>query len=205
MIDSLVQNCEFCANHIAKKSRDLSVSCAIVVLVPDEEHQFWTGFFRKSSVIVVPGSKDDVLDRYLKLDGYDFIVRLTSDCPNVPPLAINKAIFTAIHHDLDYLSNSWDIYRTSIDGHDIEIISARALKWLGENAKENYDREHVTPAIRTQKNDLKCGILFNKEDLSMMKLCVDTSDEYFAAVRRFESAQFKRNAALKRGLFVNEY
>jgi spore coat polysaccharide biosynthesis protein SpsF (cytidylyltransferase family) len=173
--------------------------------VPLEELDFWKNFLRTRDIDVIGGDCKKVLDRYLKLADYDYIVRLTSDCPNVPPLVINKAVFTAIHHEIDYLSNSWDGYRTAIDGHDVEIMSNKALKWLGNNSLTDYDFEHVTPAIRNYKSNLVRGVLINKEDMSHIKTCIDTADEYFAAVRRFESSSIKRLDAINGGLNVYEY
>lgn len=205
LIDSLLDNCNFCAQHIRKKNQFYTIDCTVNVLVPEIELEFWKSFLRTREVTVLGGSRDNVLARYGLLAENDYIVRLTSDCPNVPPMAINKAVFTAVHHEMDYLSNAWESYRTSIDGHDVEIISKRAMEWLAKHALPGYDQEHVTPAIRKQKHDLKCGVLINKEDISGIKLCIDTVDEYNAAVKRFESSHSKKNEAMKKGLFVYEY
>lgn len=201
----MIDNCEFCSNHVEKKNSIYNVKCSVNVLVPEEELEFWQSFLRSRNVNVIGGSKNDVLARYLNLSHADFTVRLTSDCPNVPAMTINKAIFTAIHHDLDYLSNAWEHLRTSIDGHDCEVISKKAMEWLSVNSVSDYDREHVTPAIRVIKNDLKLGIMLNKEDISHIKLCIDTPDEYESAKGRFEKSYDKRLKAIKRGIYVYEY
>jgi spore coat polysaccharide biosynthesis protein SpsF (cytidylyltransferase family) len=120
-------------------------------------------------------------------------------------MVINKAVFTAIHQNTDYLSNSWTEYRTAIDGHDVEVMSSKALHWLEDNARSDYDLEHVTPAIRNYVNDLIKGVLINKEDMSMIKTCIDTFDDYSAAVRRFASSTEKRYDAVRSGLNVYEY
>lgn len=207
LIDSLIDNCLFCANHVRKKSTPMqSIGCDVVILVPDEEKEFWENFLRAKAVQIATGSRDSVVERYLGISNYDYIVRLTSDCPNVPPITINKLIFTAMHYDLDYLSNSWEDFRTAIDGHDCEIMSRKAMTWLRKMNLSKSQQEHVTLAIREQRPEsLKLGALISKEDLSHLKLCIDTQDEYDNAVERFSSAAHKRNIATEKGVYHYDY
>jgi spore coat polysaccharide biosynthesis protein SpsF len=184
------------------------VSVDVWVLVPDDEFEFWNDYLISKKVMVAGGSMSNVLSRYLDLTQhrYDYIMRLTSDCPNVPQLAMNKAIWTAIYHDLDYCSNVWENYRTSIDGHDIEIMSFRAMQWLSEHANLDRHREHVTLALRElNPKELKRGCMITKEDLSHIKLCIDTEQEYKEACQRFNNAYIKRKKAMEAGLYVYEY
>lgn len=208
-ITSLIQNCSICADHVeSKRDPNTEVSVDIWVLVPDVELEFWEEFLASKNVNVHGGSPTNVLSRYTDLlhSRYDYIMRLTSDCPNVPQLAMNKAIWTAIYHDLDYCSNVWSEYRTAIDGHDIEIMSFKALQWLSANADLDHHKEHVTIAIRElNPKTLKKGCLIHKEDLSHIKLCIDTEDEYNAARERFNTAYRKRKKAIEDGLYVYEY
>lgn len=179
IIDSLIDNCIFCANHINKKTGMYSVSLDTKVLVPESEKQFWNDFLRNKRVEVIEGDEDNVLSRYAKLSEFDYIVRLTADCPNVPPLVINKAVYTAIYHNLDYLANSWERYRTAMDGHDCEVMSNDCLQWLIANVHDKDDKEHVTLALRKKTpNSLRLGVLMGKEDLSHIKVCVDTADDF---------------------------
>jgi spore coat polysaccharide biosynthesis protein SpsF len=208
-IASLIQNCRSCADHVeSKRDPNTSVTVDIIVLVPEIELDFWTEHLKTKHVIVRGGSLSNVLSRYTDLlpEGYDFIMRLTADCPNVPQLAMNKAIWTSIYHDIDYCSNVWEKYRTSIDGHDIEIMSWKALHWLCENANSDKHKEHVTLALREfMPPNLKKSALLTKEDLSDIKLCIDTEVEYYAAKKRFNDAYTKKKAAIEEGLYVYEY
>jgi spore coat polysaccharide biosynthesis protein SpsF len=208
-ISSLIQNCRSCADHVeAKRDPNTSVSVDIIVLVPEAEYDYWVEYLKTKHVIVRAGSMTNVLSRYTDLlpDAYDYIMRLTADCPNVPQLAMNKAIWTSVYHDIDYCSNVWEKYRTSIDGHDIEIMSWNALNWLRENANSDRHKEHVTLAIRElMPPNLKKSALLTKEDLSDIKLCIDTEEEYQAAKKRFNDAYTKKKAAIEEGLYVYEY
>jgi spore coat polysaccharide biosynthesis protein SpsF (cytidylyltransferase family) len=183
-----------------------SVICDVLVLVPTEEKEFWENFLRSKQVQVITGSRDSVVERYLSISNYDYVVRLTSDCPNVPPITINKLIFTAMHYDLDYLANSWEDFRTAIDGHDCEIMSRKALAWLRKMNLSISQQEHVTLAIRELRpENLKLGALISKEDLSHIKLCIDTQEEYDQATARYGSAAHKRNIATEKGILHYDY
>ena len=52
---------------------------------------------------------------------------------------------------------------------------------------------------------LKKGCLVTKEDLSHIKLCIDTEEEYKQACYRFGSAYRKRKEATEAGLYVYDY
>lgn len=183
-----------------------SVTCDIIILVPTEEKDFWENFLRSKPVKIMTGSRDSVVERYFAISTYDYVVRLTSDCPNVPPITINKLIFTAMHYDLDYLANSWEDFRTAIDGHDCEIMSRKAMSWLRSMNLSKSQQEHVTLAIREQRPScLKLGALIAKEDLSHIKLCIDTQEEFDKATERFTSASHKRHIATEKGVHHYDY
>lgn len=210
-IESLLDNVDKCNEHMSKKTGGLyTINPITVLLCPENEARFWLEFAckRRPKPIILAGHATDVLSRYLELlsHPFDAVVRLTADCPNVPPLAINKAIFTLIHHRLDYISNVWEGCRTAIDGHDIEVLSNDAVKWLKVNATEPDEREHVTIAIRKRMpQDLRKAALIQKEDMSHIKLCIDTENEFNECRVRFNQALLKKEIAAKRGLGIYDY
>ena len=98
---------------------------------------------------VFRGSLDDLLDRYFKCAKKfkaDHIVRITSDCPLIDPKIIDSVIKKYLSvKNLDYMSN---IHPPSYpDGFDVEIFSFKALRKAHVTAKNNFEREHVTPYI----------------------------------------------------------
>ena len=76
----------------------------------------------------------------------DFIVRVTSDCPLIDPLLIDKVVDFAILNKKDYTTNT--LIEHFPDGQDVEVIRWKAFKEAWQNAKLKYEREHVTPYIR---------------------------------------------------------
>ena len=131
------------------------------------------------------GSETDVLARYYETArhfGLDAIVRVTSDCPLVDGRLIAAAVarFLAENNPLVYRSNS--IIRTFPRGLDFEIFSMELLAEANANAATPYEREHVTPYIKT--NPATAGrVIFRNEvwaggDFSRFRITLDTVEDY---------------------------
>ena len=71
------------------------------------------------------GSENDVLDRFYKAiekEQYDYVVRLTADCPLIDPVLIDKVIQTTIISKKDYGSNISPGKEHFPDGQDTEVF-----------------------------------------------------------------------------------
>jgi spore coat polysaccharide biosynthesis protein SpsF len=135
-----------------------------------------------SRAMVIEGPEDDVLTRYkIMADRLqaDYIVRITSDCPLLPPFLITKHIKIASANQYDYCSNVDPKVRTAIDGYDVEVMSKRALDWADQNASDPTHREHVTSILRTNQipSEFKTGHILGFLNQSHIKLSVDTPDD----------------------------
>ncbi len=135
---------------------------------------------KKLGVKSFAGSEDDVLDRYYqsaKKYNADVIVRITSDCPFVDPVIIDKTIEYFKNNDFDYVSTghiTGQEHKSKYpDGLDTEVFSFSALKRAWEESKLASDREHVTPYIWRNKDLFKIGTIDNDKDLSYMRWTVD--------------------------------
>ena len=99
---------------------------------------------------VVRGSENDVLQRYVDAataTNADVVIRVTGDCPFVDPQLIDEMLEDFIASNIDYMSNTNP--PTFPDGFDIEIFKASALLRSAEIATSLFEREHVTPCLRT--------------------------------------------------------
>lgn len=147
---------------------------------------------------IVQGPEDDVLTRYVQAAGSlnsDFIVRITADCPFIPPFIISKAIGWAVQDNLDFLTNADPELRSSPDGYDVEVISAKLLKWLDENAKEATHREHVTSYLhKSFPTWARKADIIGFADLTDVKLSVDTPED----LERLQDMHVKIVSAIKR-------
>jgi spore coat polysaccharide biosynthesis protein SpsF (cytidylyltransferase family) len=121
------------------------------------------------------GSEQDVLDRYYKAAENikpEYIVRLTSDCPLIDAVLIDKVIDFTIKNTLDYGSNIF--VEDFPDGQDIEVFKFSALETAWKKADKVYQREHVTPFIR-ENSTFTGGTMFRSDNFA--------SDKKYGGVR----------------------
>ena len=131
------------------------------------------------------GSETDVLARYFetaqKYD-LDVVVRVTSDCPLVDGELIGAAVarYLAENNPLVYRSNA--VVRTFPRGLDFEIFSMQMLAEAHAHATLPYEREHVTPYLKT--NPATAGrVQYRNEvwpggDFSRFRITLDTAEDY---------------------------
>ena len=177
LLQHVINACNKAAEYHNKHSHKTRSFVNVAVLVPTNDEI--VGRFSRS--LILEGSENDVLSRYYdaatKMDS-SYIVRVTGDCPLIPPYLISKFIKTAEINSYDYLSNIDENIRTALDGIDCEVISKRALEWMHKNAVDAYDREHVTPLIRKSPPEwCKVGHVVGYFDHSNLKLSVDTPED----------------------------
>lgn len=127
------------------------------------------------------GSEHDVLSRYYeaaKKNNADVVVRLTSDCPIIDPVELDKVINTYLTSmdAYDYVSNS--LIRSYPRGMDTEVFSFKALEMTYQNATKNYEREHVTPYIYQNESIFEIKNVKYKEDESKHRWTVDTPEDF---------------------------
>ena len=122
---------------------------------------------------VVRGSEDDVLDRYLLVansTSADVVMRITGDCPLVDPELVDQMLTQFFKANVDYLSNTNP--PTFPDGFDVEVFTTTALKRSEGFAANAFDREHVTPQLRTNPAFSQLNVT-NPLDYSHLRLTVD--------------------------------
>lgn len=135
----------------------------------------------RRGVPVFRGSENDVLSRMLGAatqEGYDVVVRVTSDCP----LIDGQPIAAAVRRFLDeanpwlYLSNTQP--HTYPRGLDFEVFSTLALADALEHATETYEREHVTPYLNQNVSGrMRIENVRSPVDASDLRVTVDTLDD----------------------------
>ena len=176
ILQMVIDVCNKAAAYVNSYTSRHGVVCGVALAIPegDEVSKLYSRY------TIISGDENDVLSRYKKAAdklGSDFIVRITSDCPLIPDFIICKAINFATRDGLDYLTNADPRYRTSPDGHDVEVISRKLLDWLNENANEGH-REHVTSyLIKNRPSWAKCRNIVGYTDFSALKISVDTKED----------------------------
>ena len=130
-------------------------------------------------ILISRGSEDDVLDRYYnaaKKSKAEIVVRITSDCPLIDPVVVDKVIEQFLNIDCDYCSNS--LKRTYPRGLDTEVFSFDVLVKAWREAKKDYEREHVTPYIIENPEKFKLINVSNDIDLSQHRWTLDTKEDF---------------------------
>jgi spore coat polysaccharide biosynthesis protein SpsF (cytidylyltransferase family) len=121
------------------------------------------------------GPEHDVLRRYAMAaheNDADVIMRITADCPLINPRVCADVLKLFNSSEVDYASNVYP-RRTWQKGYDCEVFSADALERADIFAKDEYDREHVTPFI--QKN---CTTALLDGPGEGVNLTLDTEEDY---------------------------
>lgn len=191
VLKHVVDSCAYSANYLNKLTHKTMTSVGVALLIPEHDPIGEHYLFR--NVQIVRGSENDVLSRYcLALNRLkpDYMVRITGDCPLIPPYLISKMIKLTLLNQYDYLSNVDPMARTAIDGFDCEVMSDRALSWLNEHAVEPYDREHVTPLFRSNPPSWanRGGVISNL-NFSSLKLSVDTEEDFERVSDQYEQVR----------------
>lgn len=198
LLDRVIDACKKGAVNLRQTSRG-EVQARVVVLTPEGDpilREF------RGRCDVFEGPELDVLTRYHMASNVfepDYIVRVTGDCPLLPPFVVSKLATLARVNAYDYVSNVDESFRTAVDGADCEVMSVRMLDWLDLHASTAPDREHVTTLARSAPPDwAKIGFVAHHFDNSDQKLSVDTAEDLRRVRECFEKADDKYQRAVLR-------
>lgn len=161
------------------KTSGLPVILATTDLPTDDPLQSWA---ERKSIPFFRGSESDVLSRFFftaqKL-GLGHVIRVTSDCPLVDGQVIGTAAreYLRLNSSRTYFSNC--MRRTYPRGFDFEIFSFEMLREAHENAREPFEREHVTPYFyRSHPEKFENRDFVSSQDRSALRLTVDQAEDF---------------------------
>jgi spore coat polysaccharide biosynthesis protein SpsF len=124
------------------------------------------------------GSEQDVLDRYYRAAqqaGAEVVVRITSDCPLIDPEVSDETIQKFLVERPDYASNALE--RTYPRGLDTEVMTFAALECAWTEARQAYQREHVTPFLYQHPERFKLLSVKGDHDYSQYRWTLDTPED----------------------------
>lgn len=168
---------EVLAHVLERLSQVKNVDIILIATTDKSSDDVIYEFCKEKSVPCFRGSEEDVLSRYYGAAieyELDIIVRITSDCPLIDPNIIEEML-SKYEEGILTTGNSDLSTRTFPRGMDTEIFKFEYLKDAFENASENYQREHVTPYIYENYNNI---IFKNKNDYSKYRLTLDTKEDF---------------------------
>lgn len=133
-------------------------------------------------VSVFRGSEEDVLDRYYQAAttyALDAVVRITSDCPLIDAELIDEVIqhFLQAQPRCDYAANTLE--RTYPRGLDVEVVWLDTLACAWREAKEPYQRVHVTAFIREHPERFRLLSVVGGGQCGELRWTVDTADDLY--------------------------
>jgi spore coat polysaccharide biosynthesis protein SpsF len=171
--------------HVVERIKKVQTIDEIVIATTtSEKDTILTGeAITMEGASIFRGSEEDVLERYYRAAqkvGAEVIVRITADCPLIDPVIIDAMVGSYLKkstgdNSVDYLSNT--LVRTFPRGLDAEVFSFEVLERAFNEAKEEYQREHVTPYIWQNPEIFTLECFKNEEDLSFHRWTVDEEED----------------------------
>ncbi len=144
---------------IVGAARKIDLITNVVIATSDNSQEApLVDFCKKANIDIFQGSENDVLSRYYeaaKKYGADNVIRLTADCPLLDPTLCSQILYSLVHLNYDYVSNTSP--PTWPDGLDCEAFTFKTLKAAHEKATKASDREHVTAYINSHRQQFKIG------------------------------------------------
>jgi spore coat polysaccharide biosynthesis protein SpsF len=165
--------------HVVERTRAAELLDDVIVATTTKTaDDAIVAFCREHNVHCFRGSEMDVLDRYYcaaRQYGSQAVVRITSDCPLIDPEIIDKVVRAFLLEPPDYASNC--LVRTYPRGLDTEVISFQALQSAWREARQGYQRTHVTPYIYENPGRFRTLSVTGEEDWSAHRWTVDTPED----------------------------
>lgn len=134
---------------------------------------------KRQRVTVTRGREDDVLDRYYEAARQvqaSTIVRITADCPLIDATLIDDVALAFQRQSPDYASNT--LVRTYPRGLDTEVLSFEALERAWRDAKQPWERAHVTPFLYRHPEIFRLVSVRSDHDYSRHRWTLDTPEDY---------------------------
>jgi spore coat polysaccharide biosynthesis protein SpsF len=188
--------------HVVERTRAAGTLDEVVVATTTQPgDDVIVAFCREQGVECFRGSENDVLDRYYRaalLHDAQAVVRITSDCPLIDPTIVDKTVTAFLKERPDYASNSVD--RTYPRGLDTEVMTFDALELAWREARQVYERVHVTPYLYEIPGKFRVLSVTGDKDYSACRWTVDTPQdlEFVRAVyARMGSEKFLWSDVLK--------
>lgn len=165
--------------HVVERVKAAGIGDPVVVTTLSLHDLPIVAYCAGHGVRVFCGSENDVLDRFwqaAKLLDIGHVVRITSDCPILDPVIVQRVVRMHLETGADYTSNVQ--VETFPDGLDVEVFRKSALEKAWNEASAPSEREHVTPYIRKNPKLFEQRDLKNETDLSGLRWTLDDPADY---------------------------
>lgn len=166
--------------QIERLKRSKRLGKIVVATSMDRSDDALAAFLALSDIPVHRGPLDDVLARFEgALDAFgpaEVLVRLTGDCPLADPEVIDATVGLLLDKGLDYAANT-PAHRTYPKGLDVEVMKTAALLRAAREARDPYEREHVTPYLYRHPELFSQDFISQDADEGEVRWTVDRPDD----------------------------
>ena len=167
--------------HVVTRVKEtMGLDDVIVATSTESADDVIADYCRRQGWLCHRGSEQDVLSRYLegaRNTDAGIVVRITSDCPFISPLIIDRMLKAFNPDSMDYMSTNYP-KRSFPVGLDCEIMTMEALERAGRDATRSHDREHVTAYIYTHPGEFRLQGFACDTDMSDIRITLDTEEDY---------------------------
>ena len=133
--------------HIIERLRPSKFINQIILAIPNtRENDVLEQFALKNSIKYYRGSENNVLERFYlaaKENNCNVVVEITADKPLIDPEIVDLVIERHLSRKSDYSFTHY-LPKFLPIGLDVGILNFQALELAYKNAKEDYQKEHVT-------------------------------------------------------------
>jgi len=153
----------------------------IILTIPNtRENDILEKFAKDNKLKYFRGDEEDVLSRYYKTAKKfksSIVLRVTSDNPLIDSKIVDELIKKHLSNRADYTSNN--LKKTFPRGLSIEVFNFNVLEKAFREAKEDYQREHVTSYIYEHPEIFELQNIEAKGKLRRpdLRLTVDTKED----------------------------
>lgn len=158
--------------RVVERARKIPKVTKVIVTIPACDMPL-RAFCLANNIAMVVGDQADVLGRYHKaarVADADVVLRITGDCPLLDP-ALSAKVLRAFLRDEPIIA---DNRSPGADGFDTEVFSRATLDVAHACAKDDYEREHVTPKMYAMAGEYRTHVLVTPPG---PKLSVDTAED----------------------------
>lgn len=175
--------------HVVKQTKSSKfVKDVIIATTTSKKDKKIINFCNKYNLKYFCGSNNDVLDRYFKCakdNCCNPVIRISSDCPFIDPVVIDKVISKFFKNSLDYVGNNFEKIHNKWEnstcnfpqGMVVEICKFKTLEKAWKYSKKPSEREHVFPYVQFNPKSFRVSNIINKQDLSLIRCTVDHKED----------------------------
>lgn len=184
--------------HVVNRLKDAeTIDGIIVATTVNPEDDETEGWCRENGVRCFRGSSGDVLNRYYSASrAYpsEVIVRITADDPFKEPAVIDRVVRKVKDEGADLATNNFP--PSFPEGLDCEAFTFAVLEKMEREAKDNFEREHVTQYVYRRPEQFRIANVSSGRPLSAYRWTIDNKEDY-EMVKAIYAHREKRNGILK--------